>query len=74
MHPAYLCCLKEDSVQRTHAKWNGSIRPIGQKGIQEFRIRIGQYCDNCLNGNKADINDMIKFGFCEIFFAHTIRK
>jgi hypothetical protein len=67
VHPAYVSGLKEDSVQRSQAKWTGSIRPKGKPRLAcqaivnaqlERRLRWAVVPSDCVLGNSVNFLEL----------------
>ena len=67
MHPAYVSGIKDDSVQRTQAKWVGPIRPKGQPRLAcqaivnaqlERRLRWAVVPSDCVLGNSVNFLEL----------------
>ena len=67
IHPAYVSGLREDSVQRTQAKWTGSIRPKGKPRLAcqaivnaqlERRLRWAVVPSDCVLGNSVNFLEL----------------
>ncbi len=67
IHPAYVSGIKEDSVQRTQAKWIGTIKPKGKPRLAcqaivnaqlERRLRWAVVPSDCVLGNSVNFLEL----------------
>jgi len=67
VHPAFVSGLKEDSIQRSQAKWTGSIRPKGKPRLAcqaivnaqlERRLRWAVVPSDCVLGNSVNFLEL----------------